>query len=604
MKAISLNGNWKCKPDLSNIGIKQKWYIPEVYAESDKNLIDIEIPKSYNLLQDFEYFEGIFWHFFHFDLKKEKNSNFYDYIIKFEGSNYNTKVWCNGYYLGMHNGGFTPFSFDATNIIRDENNFLVVRTDNYRKSDRIPSLSFDWFNWGGIYRDVNLLELDKQRIEEVRIKTNVITKSESEIVVTYKIIETFPLKWQILDSSQTQVLFEGVDEGVSERRSFTVHISNPQLWSPEDPYLYHLLMFKNLPQSNDKIIDKYRFGIRQINIKGTQIYLNKRKMFLKGVSLHEEYMPYGRTIPYEKRVEDIENIKKLGFNTLRTAHYSHDESLVEIADRIGILLLEEIPVYQHCDFGNSQTYNTAANMLKELIKRDFNHPSVSWWSGGNEAPLHRRNCAKFIRNLMDLARNMDDTRIVTCVSRKIILDLTRKYIDVATINTYFGWYFGHEKMINLVLDIMRTPVQNKPWIYTEFGAGAKFGFRADWNKQLKYSEEKQLEVLDYTIRTINSKDYYAGWLIWIYRDFKSIKRNNLYQQGFNRKGIVSDEKNEKKLIYYRLPKIIDVKRKSKNMKLIGLILWIIFYPISYLITTRLIDIFLNFLEKKQTYLGH
>ena len=108
-------------------------------------------------------------------------------------------------------------------------------------------------------------------------------------------------------------------------------------------------------------------------------------------------------------------------------------------------------------------------------------------------------------------------------------------------------------MISLILDIIRTPVFNKPWIYTEFGAGAKYGFHADWNKQIKYSEEKQINLIDFTIRTINSKEYFAGWFIWIYRDFKSPIKTNQFQQGFNRKGIVSEEKNEKKLIYYKIP---------------------------------------------------
>ncbi len=314
-------------------------------------------------------------------------------------------------------------------------------------------------------------------------------------------------------------------------------------------------------------------------------------------------MPYGRTIPYKKRLEDVENIKSLGFNAIRTAHYSHDEAFLKIADEKGILILEEIPIYWHCDFKNPHTYATAINMLIELIKRDVNHPSVIWWCVGNEVPLHERNCANFIKRLMKFARELDDSRIITCVSRKLIPDLTRKYVDVSTINTYFGWYYGHEKMISLILDIIRTPVRNKPWIYTEFGAGAKYGFHADWNKQIKYSEEKQLQILDYTIRTINSKEYFAGWFIWVYRDFKSAKRINQFQQGFNRKGIVSGETNEKKLIYYRIPKILDQKRKILNTKTIGIILWIVLFPFSFFVFTRLIDYFLKHFELQPDYLN-
>ncbi|MEE9378935.1 MAG: glycoside hydrolase family 2 TIM barrel-domain containing protein, partial [Candidatus Lokiarchaeia archaeon] len=581
MKTVSLNGKWKCKADVENNGIKNKWYDLESYNARDSHLIDIEIPKSFNLLKGFENFEGIFWHFNQFELNKEKDINKYDYQIRFKGSNYNTKIWMNGEFLGEHNGGFTPFFLDISNLIKTGNNNLVVRTNNIRKKDQIPSMSFDWFNWGGIYRDVDLLILHKNRVKDIFIKTKLRTRQESKIEISYSIIGEVSLKWQILDSSKTDILYEGTSPDRSGKGSFNLTINDPKLWSPNAPNLYYLKFFDNSQKTEDLLIFNTHFGIRQIEINGIHIYLNKEKIFLKGASLHEEYMPYGRTIPYKKRKEDIENFKSLGFNAIRTAHYSHDEALIEITDKIGLLVLEEIPVYQHCDFKNSQTYETAKNMLKELIYRDINHPSVIWWSVGNEVPLHQRNCARFIKKLIEFARELDDTRIITCVSRKLIYDLTRKYIDVATINSYFGWYYGHEKMISLILDIIRTPVHNKPWIYTEFGAGAKYGFHVDWNKQKKYSEEKQLQVLDYTIRTINSKEFIAGWFIWNYRDFKSIKRTNKFQEGFNRKGLVSGEKNEKKLVYYRIPKIINVKRKTFNTKIAGIILWIVLFPLSF-----------------------
>jgi len=603
MKTVSLNGKWKCKADVEKIGIKNKWYDPENYNIGDNYLIDIEIPKSFNLLKDFENFTGIFWHFYQFELNDEVDVRKYDYQINFKGSNYNTKVWFNGDFIGEHNGGFTPFFFDVNKFIKSGNNFLVVCTNNIREKDQIPSLSLDWFNWGGIYRDVDLLFLNKNRVQDVFLKTKLETRQKSRIEVSYRIIGKISLKWQILDSFQKEILYEGTSPEKFGKGTFQFTINNPKLWSPDTPNLYYLKIFNVSQKNEDLLIFNTHFGIRQIEVNGIHIYLNKKKIFLKGASLHEEYMPYGRTIPYKKRKEDVENFKSLGFNAIRTAHYSHDEALVEITDKIGLLVLEEIPVYQHCDFKSSQTYETAENMLKELINRDRNHPSVIWWSVGNEVPLHQRRCASFIKKLIDFARELDDTRIITCVSRKIFFDLTRNYVDVATINTYFGWYYGHEKMISLILDMIRTPVFNKPWIYTEFGAGAKYGFHANWNKQIKYSEEKQLQLLDYTIRTTNSKEFFAGWFIWNYRDFKSPKRTNQFQQGFNRKGIVSGERNEKKLIYYRIPQILNKKRNLLNTRIIGIILWIVMFPFSFFIFTRLINYFLKHIELKPDYLN-
>ncbi len=604
MKTISLNGKWKCKPDHDNLGIKNKWYSPNNYTIPGDNLLDIEIPQSFNLIRGFENFEGIFWHFYEFNLDLTISITDFDYVVRFKGSNYNTKVWFNGHFIGEHEGGFTPFQFNINEMIQKNNNRLVVRTDNTRRLDQIPSISFDWFNWGGIYRDIDLLILNKDRIEDVQIKTHLISRNKSRLEVFYEKIGNPSIHWVILDTNNRDVLFKGTIYESNKPSSIEILFNNPKLWSPEEPNLYFLKFYNNDPKVVKEILYETKFGIRQIDIQSIAIYLNKRRIFLKGVSLHEEYMPYGRTIPYEKRKEDVENIKSLGFNALRTAHYSHDEDLLNIADKIGLLIFEEIPVYQHCNFKNAKTYKTAENMLKELIKRDINHPSVIWWSVGNESPLHQWRTAKFTKKLMEFARRMDDTRIITCVSRKLIPDLTRKYVDVATINTYFGWYFGHENMIGFILDLMRTPRFNKPWIYTEFGAGAKYGYHEDWKKQVKYSEERQLQILDHTIRTINSKDYFAGWFIWIYRDFKSNKRINKFQQGYNRKGIVSGETNEKKLIYYRLPKILNEKKKSTGTRILGIILWILLFPLSFFLFTRLIDSFLDYIEKKASYMYH
>ena len=601
MKKISLNGLWKCKPDFNDIGIIEEWFDDKFYLQTQESLFDLEIPNSFNLISEYENFEGIFWHFYSFDVNDLDLNNERDLKIRFNGSNYHTKVWLNSNLLGEHYGGFTPFIFDVKKVVKQKNNILVVRVSNRRGKAQIPSLSFDWFNWGGIYRNVDLLILDSNRIEDLTIKTYLQSKKKCKIEVSFTIIGNPSIRWEIIEPDNQKIIFEGK---ILKENKLNLLVDNPKLWTPENPNLYYFRTHTESKSFQDNLLDNVQFGIRQIEVRGIFLYLNKRRILLKGINLHEELIPYGRTIPYEKRMEDLEQIKSLGFNAIRTAHYSHDEDLLDIADKLGLLILEEIPVYQHCDFKNPITYNIAKNMLKELIKRDINHPSVIWWSVGNEIPLHRKSCAKFIKNLMDLARSLDDTRFITCVSRKLLPDLTRNHVDIATINSYFGWYYGHETMINLVLDIIRTPIFNKPWIYTEFGAGAKYGFHSDWNKQKKFSEERQLQIIDYTIRTINSKHFFAGWFIWIYRDFKSSRRTNRYQQGFNRKGIVSGERNEKKLIFYRIPQIIDKKRKSTNTKIIGIILWILFFPLSFLVFTRLIDLYLNYLEQKPNYLNH
>jgi len=596
MQKCSLNGQWNCLPDLQDVGIKNKWFHHKNLQNLVSDFIPLKIPTSFNLIEGYELFEGIFWHFFEFKLDSKYNPTLYDYQLCFKGANYNTKVWLNSFFIGEHNGGFTPFKFLVNKYLHEESNLLVVRVDNTRQKDGIPSLYFDWFNWGGIYRDVDLLILNKSRINDLRITTKLITKKKAKIEISYKIIGEVKLKWQISDCKDQSVSQYGKIDHKSSNGDLKLIIENPKLWSPDTPHLYQ---FQLLRESSEKeILYQSNFGIRQIEVLNRSIYLNKKQIKLRGICLHEEYMPYGRTIPYEKRKEDLERIKALGLNSVRTAHYPHDESLIDIADELGLLILEEIPVYWDCSYKSRKTFVLAAKMLRELIKRDFNHPSVIWWSVGNEIPTSKPECSRFMKNLMNFARMHDSTRIVTFVSRKLTSDLFRRNADIATLNTYFGWYFGNVKMLSLILDWTYIPLFHKPWIFTEFGAGAKYGVRDKVKSPHKFSEEYQLRLLDYTIRTINSKEYFSGWFIWIFRDFKTILKNNEYQQGYNRKGIVSEKSHEKKLMYNHLPKMLNKKRKIINTRLLGLMLWIIFFPFSRLLTTHLVTFLATNIDKK------
>ncbi|MFO8018676.1 MAG: glycoside hydrolase family 2 TIM barrel-domain containing protein [Promethearchaeia archaeon] len=599
MKTLNLNGTWQYLDDKDGEGMDEKWYLPQNIKNLENTMGSIDIPKSFNILEGFKLYEGPFWHFRTLDIPPSTSiDNDTDLFIKFNGANYLTKVWLNGQYLGEHKGGFVPFRFKINSALKESNNLLVVMTDNTRKHGQVPDLSFDWFNYGGIYRDVELLALNKNRVEDVVVKTKVDTQTEAIINVSFTIHGSLPFTWQILDTDKEMTLFEGRFSKISEQGNFSVTLTNPKLWSPRSPHLYYLRFFN----TSGAVIYETHFGIREIEVQGNYVYLNKRRIYMRGVSLHEEQVPYGRTIPYEKREEDIRNMKQIGFNALRTAHYSHDESLIEIADRLGLLILEEIPVYWACDFKSNEVFKTAARMARSLIKRDINHPSVVWWSVGNEVPIERLECARFMRRLMEWVRRFDDTRIVTYVSNKMICDLTKRYADIAAINLYFGWYYGSPKMVSTVLDVIRAPILNqKPVFYTEFGAGAKYGYRPGWELQKRFSEEKQLYVLDYTIRTLNSKPYLAGWFIWIYRDFRSFLRQNEYQQGFNRKGIVS-ERNEKKLISYRIPQILNKKRKLTNTKYLGILLWIVLYPFAFLFT-YLMDLLMKFGQQRRIQEG-
>ncbi len=227
--------------------------------------------------------------------------------------------------------------------------------------------------------------------------------------------------------------------------------------------------------------------------------------------------------------------------------------LCRLCDEEGLLLLEEIPLYWNIEYTNRKIITLAARMIRDLISRDYNHPSVIVWSVGNEIPVEDLGCRQTIKLLLKYAQKLDPSRLVTYASCRMVSDVTRRFGDINAINFYYGWYYFSPYNLNFFLDAMYHGTNpNTPWIMTEFGAGAKYG-EHDLTEQ--YSEDNQARTIAHQIKVMNSKPYIAGWFIWIYRDFRSSQRLNRFQQGFNRKGIVS-ENNEKKLIARVMPKLL------------------------------------------------
>jgi len=589
---ISLNGNWKYKCDSEQAGELDNWYNPVFITKNWDILPDYKLPACWNTIIEggilqYDRYEGYFWFFHQFTLEQiEKNR---DYFLSFKGVNYYCKVWINGTYLGDHQGGFLPFQLKIPISILDKTNFIAVEVENFRKFDRIPALQFDWYNWGGVHRDINLMIEPQRRIEWIHIITEEFTEASARLMINYKLTQKSSIQWRVLQN--LKAILEGYIENKQSQGKFSLIISNPEAWSPDSPFLYEF----EAQIDDSEYSYSTKFGIRTIEVRQSGIYLNNKLMKIRGVSMHEELMPYGRTIPKEERWKDLKRMKELGFNSLRTAHYSHDEKLIALADEVGILILEEIPVYWFCDFKNPKVLKLALSMMKGLIYRDFNHPSVILWSCGNEINVEHRACYRFMHQLMQSAKKLDPSRIVTYVSSRMFSDQLRCKSDLPCLNTYFGWYYLSERNLNRVLDFIHQTAPTKPLLITEFGADAKYGFLS---KQFqKFSEEKQASILSESIRTFNSKEYIAGWVIWIYRDFRSPIRMNQYQQGFNRKGIISD-KNEPKLIAKVIKNLLWEKPKKRVIRLFARY-YIFLKPIELLFYGIFYEFFQNLFLKKQ-----
>jgi len=664
---LSLNGIWKFFVDEQDQGFTEKWFTLSWIVTNLPQAEDIIVPSNFNTLPGLFRYAGYVWYFTKIpQLPLYPTSH--DYYIEFEGVNYIADIWLNGQSIGHHEGGFTTFrfSFNPRILSMKTDNWLVVRVDNRIKSDGIPGDNFDWFNWSGIFRNVQINILETTRIRDIKIYSifegtqpqsatihvhyviknhldylercvlnGEIPKVEYELYFLGRYVSGVPLSSPILiqtgsrqintsiesaeeldkvprdedsiqeyfadlaqeqsdefetnlevffedqrivkkdsveDPNQTIVIPNSSEkkhthlirkqkpEKISSQKKkslfslmdhLAITVQNPMLWNPDSPDLYQLtLRLIGIDEDKHK-----RFGIRRIYPDGNYVYFNNQPIRMYGVNLHEEQDPSGRTYSMIQRRADIQYMKKLGFNALRTAHYPHDKHLLQITDEEGIMVLEEIPLYWNIEFSKRETVKQAASMLFDLISRDFNNPSVIQWSVGNEIPVENYDCDRAVKLLMNWVRKLDPTRLVTYVSSRFCSDTTRQEADVNCINMYFGWYYFTLHQLNFFLDATYHTHPNTPWIMTEFGGDAKYNER---NLALRYSEDNQARIISHTIKILNSKPYIAGWFIWVYRDFRSPLRRLAYQNGFNRKGIVSED-NQPKLIARVMPHIIHSK---------------------------------------------
>jgi len=586
---IPLSGTaWYIMPDPRRLGEQEvddgQWFLPSWFEAHQAELQQVSVPNSWQTIGSLTRYEGVCWYFTW--IPKQICKQLVDpggfAFLHFNGANYIARGWLHGIFLGTHEGGFTPFSWQvpsdavegAIAAAGDEGMLLAVRDDNTRRHDQLPEIASDWFQWGGIYRDVSVVLQPEQYIEHCLVIPNLSfdggsgSLSNASIAVRLQLSQGFQGSWEVRDPAGELVTGEDLAAPAGDGSAsmawheFRADIPWAVPWSPASPALYTLRIFG---QDHAGIVHETRFGLREVGTRGQDILLNGKKVILKGCSLHEEHYPLGREYPADQRHRDLVGMQALGFNFLRTAHYSHDESLIEAADELGMLVGEEIPVYQYVDFKNPKVLRLATRMMRDMIYRDFNHPSVVWWSAGNEVPVSRLDCARFIPTIMAYSKHLDPTRLSSFVTKALVHDLARKHADVVMLNCYFGWYYLSERILPLVIDIVHGTAPRKPFIITEFGANAMYGFGRHEPLEEKSSEYRQVSIVSHSIKVFNSKPYLSGWCIWIYRDFKSHMRLGKFEQGYNRKGLV-DELDRKKLLATWMPKLLGQKMRYSSLQ--------------------------------------
>ena len=516
----------------------------------------IRVPGDWNTQKEkLYYYEGTVWYKKSFDYQKKSKTN--KVFVYFDASNYQTDVYLNGKKLGKHIGGFTPFNFEITELLKEKDNFLIVKVDNKRKKEAVPTLNTDWWNYGGITRDVRLVEVPENFIQDyfIQLAPNNSKKIEGYIKLSGK----NSAKKKINISIPELKIKKEVIANADGKAEFTIENNQIKLWDINDSYLYDVII-----QTKDEKI-KDQIGFRTIQTKGQDVLLNNKKVFLKGISIHEESpINGGRGSTQQDAQQLLDWAKELGCNYVRLAHYPHNEHMVRLADQMGIMVWEENPVYWTIDWDNKETYKNAENQLSEVIHRDKNRASVIIWSMANETPTSdSRNL--FLTNLANKTRTLDPTRLISAALEqsdykgdttiRTIDDPFAEIVDILSFNQYIGWYDGlPEKCKKINWKI----TQNKPVLISEFGAGAKYGFRGD--NLTRWTEDYQAYLYEETLAMIDRVEQLRGFSPWVLVDFRSPRRVlPEIQDEYNRKGLIS-EKGEKKKAFGVLKNYYDKKK--------------------------------------------
>ncbi|PTY00523.1 glycoside hydrolase family 2 TIM barrel-domain containing protein [Opitutus sp. ER46] len=497
----------------------------------------LTVPGDWNSQADpYLYYEGTVWYRRKFDFTRTTPDS--RVFVYFGAANYRADVYLNGRKLGTHLGGFTPFSYEVTGLVQATGNSLVVRVDNRRYLEAVPTVNTDWWNYGGLTRDVLLVETPATYIADFRVQLpkGVIDRIEARVQLDG------PRRQQKVRVAIGDQFAAEIQTDAKGAGQVTLPATGLALWSPEHPHLYPVTLTAETDRTTDRI------GFRTIEVRGPDLFLNGQPLFLRGICIHEENpMRGGRAYSREDARLLLGWAKELNCNFVRLAHYPHNEFMARTADELGLLAWEEVPVYWTIQWENPETLQNARTQLTDLIVRDQNRASVIVWSVANETPVSEPR-TRFLKTLVDTARGLDGTRLVSAAMEvhndrtradpdlKVVDDPFGEYTDILAFNQYIGWYDG----LPAKLDRVHWSIKyNKPVFISEFGADALQGLHGDM--LTRFSEEYQADLYRRTLAMLEKIPQWRGCTPWILADFRSPRRLLPHvQDGWNRKGLIGE----------------------------------------------------------------
>jgi beta-glucuronidase len=529
--AADLSGEWDFRFDPEDSGERLEWYRDRQAAGWSR----IRVPLSFNAaFPDHANYQGKAWHRTAFRFPAPESGG--RTLLRFLGVALRSKVWLNGQPVGEHLFPFTGFTLDVTEAVRPHDlNYLVVLADNKILPRAIPDAKwYGWWNCGGINREIYLERKPDIYLEDPVITTRMGGSERWEFAVRVPVRNTagkLPgrLRLSVRDSSR-RVLWRS-EAGASLAKGISWHefhktFENMAPWSPEHPSLYSLEA-ELIPDHGAHDKKKVRFGFRQIETRGTELYLNGAPLKMRGVSRHELYPGDGMTVPAFRTRQDFEDIKLLGCNFVRLAHYQQHPQVYDLCDELGLLVWSEIPAWQTAaeTLGDPEVWKTyGAPQLQEMIEQNRNHPSVIIWSVGNEFPSDKPAVAGYVRKATQFVRQLDPTRLVTFASDRELKDISFESVDFIAMNEYYGWYYGKFDGVGALLDGLHAKWPGKPIFISEFGAGSVLGRRNPSvnDTSRDYSEDFQVRLLTSHLRQMldpKRRSFMAGQCIWLYNDF-------------------------------------------------------------------------------------
>ena len=573
-KRYSLDGVWN---------FKQGEYVPGVDPRLSTEDLMV-VPSSFNdvaVESEKRYFIGDNWYERTFAVPSFESDE--ELVLRFGSVTHQARVYVNGQLLGEHIGGFTPFEVRIPEELTREKELLIsvcannildhttLPVGNYSE-EKLPdgtvkkkvSENFDFFNYAGIQRPVQLLVLPKARIEDIVVTYDVHENDATVKVVVEHTANGGTAKVTLLDEDG-EVVAKG--EAGAE-----LEIVNVRRWEVLDAYLYTAKVELFV---GDELVDEYEelFGIRTVRVENGQFLVNDKPVYFKGFGKHEDSYVNGRGFNEAVNLMDLNLMKNMGANSYRTAHYPYSEEMMRLSDRMGFLVIDEVPaVGLFANFTAAlsmnrggtkpiktwEFYQTMENhklALKELVARDKNHACVVLWSVANEPDGAGEGADKYFEPLVKYVKELDPQKRPTTVVNIMMAtpeqDLISPLIDVLCLNRYYGWYLNHGDIegarvgLRKELKEWQEKYPDKPIIMTEYGADTLPGYHSNWD--VPYTEEYQERFHQMSHEVFDELENFVGEHVWNFADFETNSYALIRIQG-NHKGLFTRDRNPKSIV--------------------------------------------------------